>query len=68
MAVPSGTTVFMIYGTHQCDYYLQETDNYNEILRLHNHNYSQSEIAASIHSFHSTIQEVLSLSAVLKIS
>lgn len=42
--------------------------NYREYLRLHSLNYSQREIAASVHSSRSTIQEVLSLSAALKIS
>lgn len=42
--------------------------NYREILRLHSLNYSQREIAASVHSSRSTIQQVLSLAAALKIS
>ncbi|MCI5648335.1 MAG: IS21 family transposase [Lachnospiraceae bacterium] len=42
--------------------------NYREILRLHSLNYSQREIAASVHSSRSTIQEVLSLASALKIS
>ena len=35
--------------------------NYREILRLHSLKYSQREIAASVHSSRSTIQQVLSL-------
>jgi len=42
--------------------------NYREILRLHSLNYGQREIAASIHSSRSTIQEVLNLASALKIS
>ena len=42
--------------------------NYREILRLHSLNYSQREIAASVHSSRSTIQEVLNLASALKIS
>lgn len=42
--------------------------NYREILRLHSLNYSQREIAASVHSSRSTIQQVLSLASALKIS
>ena len=42
--------------------------NYREILRLHSLDYSQRKIAASVFSSRSTIQEVLSLAAALKIS
>ena len=42
--------------------------NYREILRLHGLNYSQREICSCVHSSRSTVQEVLSLSAALKIS
>lgn len=42
--------------------------NYREILRLHSLNYSQREIAASVHSSRSTIQEVLNLASALKIN
>lgn len=42
--------------------------NYREILRLHSLNYAQREIAASVHSSRSTIQEVLNLASALKIS
>ena len=42
--------------------------NYREILRLHSLKYSQREIAACVHSSRSTIQQVLSLAAALKIS
>lgn len=41
--------------------------NYREILRLHSLNYSQREICACVHSSRSTVQEVLSLAAALKI-
>ena len=42
--------------------------NYREILRLHSLKYSQREIAACVHNSRSTIQQVLSLAATLKIS
>lgn len=42
--------------------------NYRKILRLYSLNYSQLEIGASVHSSRSTIQEILNLASVLKIS
>lgn len=42
--------------------------DYREILRLHSLDYTNSDIAASVHSSRNTIQEVLNIARVLKIS
>ena len=41
--------------------------DYREILRLKSLNYSQTDIAASVHSSRNTIQEVLSIASALQI-
>lgn len=41
--------------------------DYREILRLKNLGYSQTDIAASVHSSRNTIQEVLSIASALQI-
>ena len=41
--------------------------DYREILRLKSLNYSQTDIAASVHSSRNTIQEVLSIARALQI-
>ena len=40
--------------------------DYREILRLKSLNYSQTDIAASVHSSRNTIQEVLSIASALQ--
>lgn len=42
--------------------------DYRGILRLSSLGYSNSDIAASVHSFRNTVQEVLNIARVLKIS